>query len=115
MYSKTELNNEEIIQTSCHDVNTNNDSSGLRENAMLTNFGAKSLVENIVPNYAKGVGRYKRDTPEIDILTMGEEIVPIWMWVWKLGGGMHSHRTYLPTEDYAYLWPPLVEEVVQVW
>ena len=61
------MNNEEIIQTSFSNVNTNNASSGLRENAILTSFGAK---------YAKVVGRYKGWTPEIGILTAGEEIVP---------------------------------------
>ena len=48
--------NEEIIQTSFCNVNTNNASAGLRENAILTNFGANILVANMCHNMQKGWG-----------------------------------------------------------
>ena len=55
-YSKTEFNNAEINQTSFCDVNTNNSSSGLRENAILTNFGAKILLGYMTPKCIRGWG-----------------------------------------------------------
>ena len=48
--------NEEIIQTSFCNVNTNNASAGLRENAILTNFGDNILVANMCHNMQKGWG-----------------------------------------------------------
>ena len=72
-----ELNNEEIIQTSFCDVNSNNASSDLWEYAILTNFGAKIFAGNMAPNMEIGWGGTRRvDTSEIGILAVGEETVP---------------------------------------
>ena len=66
-----------IIQTSFHYINTNNASSGLGENAILTNFAAKILAGKYGTKICKrGWGGTKGNIPGMDMLTAGEEIVP---------------------------------------
>ena len=52
-------------------------------------------------NIEKGWGGIRGKTPEIGIVTVGEEIVPNWMWFeeMELGEGRHPCGTYLPTEE----------------
>ena len=55
-----------IIQTSFRHVNTNSASSDQRENAILTNFGAKILAGNMVPKHAKELGGTRWKTAGMD-------------------------------------------------
>ena len=61
----------------------------------------------MTPKYAKVVGSYKGHTPEIGILTVGEEIVTNWMWVveMEVRGRETPCGIYVPTEEYLYLYP----------
>ena len=63
----------------------------------------------------KGWGGTREDTPEIGILTTGEEKVPNWMWVVEMEVGGKAPLWNILTNRKICLCPPLVEGVVPVW
>ena len=92
--------------------------SGLRENAILTNFETNILAGNLVSKIQKGMGRYKGDTTGMDILTTGEILCKNWMCVVEVEVRGHPCGTYLPTKYYIcapFCWGSVSEVVELDW